>query len=284
MAPDPTVSTVLTVADLASILGEKRTVVLDCSYYLAAANRDARAEYRAEHIPGAVYFDIDALSDSGTSLPHMLLPPDQFAAAMGRLGVGDGDRIVVYDTSGTNFSAARAWWMFRIYGHDDVAVLDGGLAAWKRAGRALESGEVRRPPATFTPRYRRELVRTLDDVRHALGDGTAQVVDARSAGRFAGTEPEPRAGLRGGHMPGSRNLPYASFTGPDGLLLDRAGLEARFREAGVDLSRPVIASCGSGVTACTVLLALDLLGHENHALYDGSWTEWGGRPDTEVSS
>ena len=274
----------ISVEQLTAILAQPTVVVLDASYYLAAANRDARAEYRAEHIPGAVYFDIDALSDPGTSLPHMLLPPDQFAAAMGRLGVGDADRIVVYDTSGTNFSAARAWWMFRIYGHDDVAVLDGGLAAWKRAGRAVESGEVTRPPVRLTPRYRPELVRTLDEVRHALGERTAQVVDARSAGRFAGTEPEPRAGLRGGHMPGSRNVPYASFTGPDGLLLDRAGLEARFREAGVDLSRPVIASCGSGVTACTILLALDLLGHKDHALYDGSWTEWGGRPDTAVET
>lgn len=278
------VAPLITVASLATSLHEKRTVVVDASYYLAAAQRDARAEYRAEHIPGAVYFDVDALSDPATSLPHMLLPPEQFAAAMGRLGVGDEDRIVVYDTSGTNFSAARAWWMFRIYGHDNVAVLDGGLAAWKRAGLPLESGDTTRPAAQFTPRYRRDLVRTLDQVRHALDEKTAQVVDARSAGRFAGTEPEPRAGLRGGHMPGSRNVPYASFTGPDGLLLDRAGLEARFREAGVDLSKPVIASCGSGVTACTILLALDLLGHEGHALYDGSWTEWGGRPDTPVSS
>ena len=275
---------VTTVAALASSLDDKQTVVLDASYYLAAVKRDAHAEYRAEHIPGAVYFDIDALSDPGTSLPHMLLPPDQFAAAMSRLGVGDADRIVVYDTSGTNFSAARAWWMFKIYGHDDVAVLDGGLAAWKRAGRAVESGEVTRPQAHFTPHYRRELVRTLDDVRHAIDDRTAQVVDARSAGRFAGTEPEPRAGLRGGHMPGSRNVPYATFTGPDGLLLDRAGLEARFREAGVDVSKPVIASCGSGVTACTILLALDVLGHQDHSLYDGSWTEWGGRTDTAVDT
>jgi thiosulfate/3-mercaptopyruvate sulfurtransferase len=280
----PTASTLLSADELGAILKDESLVVLDASYYLAAAARDARAEYRAEHIPGAVYFDIEALSDPATPLPHMLLPPDRFAAAMERLGVGDGHRIVVYDTSGTNFSAARAWWMFRIYGHDCVAVLDGGLAAWKRAGHAVESGEVIRPTAPFTPRYRRELVRALDEVRHALADGIAQVVDARSPGRFAGTEPEPRAGLRGGHMPGSRNTPYGSFTGPDGLLLDRAGLEATFREAGVDLSRPVIASCGSGVSACTVLLALDLLGHADHSLYDGSWTEWGGRADTDVET
>jgi thiosulfate/3-mercaptopyruvate sulfurtransferase len=274
----------MTVAELAAKLAEQRTVVVDASYYLPAAGRDARAEYLQRHIPGAVFFDIDALSDPTTPLPHMLLPPEHFAAAMGRLGVGDGDHVVVYDSSGTNFSAARAWWMFRIYGHDEVSVLDGGLAAWTRAGLPVEAGEVTRPPARFTPRYRRELVRTLDEVRQALGAEAAQLVDARSAGRFAGTEPEPRAGLRGGHAPGSRNVPYASFTGPDGLLLDRAGLEARFREAGVDLSRPVIASCGSGVTACTILLALDLLGHKDHSLYDGSWTEWGGREDTEVET
>ena len=279
----PTVPTVLTATELDARLKEGTTAVLDSSYYLAASNRDARAEYAREHIPGAVYFDIDALSDPGTTLPHMLLPPDRFAAAMERLGVGDDDYVVVYDTSGTNFSAARAWWMFRIYGHDNVSVLDGGLAAWKRGGFPVESGEVSRAAARFTPRYQGELVRTLDEVRRAVDAGTAQVVDARSAGRFAGTEPEPRAGLRGGHVPGSRNTPYASFTGPDGLLLDRAGLEARFREAGVDLSRPVIASCGSGVTACTILLALDLLGHTDHALYDGSWTEWGGRTDTPVA-
>lgn len=282
MPPVPTVPTVVTATELEAHLKEGTTVLLDASYYLPASNRDARAEYAREHIPGAVYFDIDTLSDAGTSLPHMLLPPDQFAAAMERLGVGDDDHVVVYDTSGTNFSAARAWWMFRIYGHDKVSVLDGGLAAWKRGGFPVEAGEVSRAPARFTPEYRGDLVRTLDDVRRAVDAGTAQVVDARSAGRFAGTEPEPRAGLRGGHVPGSRNTPYGSFTGPDGLLLNRAGLEARFREAGVDLSRPVIASCGSGVTACTILLALDLLGHKDHALYDGSWTEWGGRTDTPV--
>lgn len=284
MATVPTVPTVLTATQLAAGLHDSQVVVLDASYYLPAAGRDARAEHLQEHIPGAVYFDIDALSDPGTALPHMLLPPAQFAAAMGRLGVGNDDHLVVYDTSGTNFSAARAWWMFRIYGHDRVSVLDGGLAAWKRAGLPLESGAVTRAPASFTPRFRAELVRSLAQVRQAVGDQTAQVVDARSAGRFAGSEPEPRAGLRGGHIPGSRNTPYASFTGPDGLLLDRAGLEARFREAGVDLRRPVIASCGSGVTACTILLALDLLGHANHALYDGSWTEWGGRADTPVET
>ena len=279
-----TVSPVISVAELAATLGDPSLVVFDASYYLPAAGRDSRAEYLAEHIPGAVFFDVDALSDPDIALPHMLLPPARFAASIGRLGAGDRSRIVVYDASGTNFSAARAWWMFRTYGHDDVQVLDGGLGAWKRAGLPLESGEVTRPAATFTPRYRKELVRTIDEVRDALATRSAQVVDARSAGRFAGTEPEPRAGLRGGHMPGSRNTPYASFTDSEGMLLDRAGLESRLRSAGVDLDRPVIASCGSGVTACTILLALDVIGHRDHSLYDGSWTEWGGRSDTEVSS
>jgi len=271
----------VSVQELSRQLGRPGLVVFDASYYLAAAGRDAHAEYRAEHIPGAVYFDVDALSDATSQLPHMLLPPGAFAEAIGRLGAGDGDRIVVYDTSGTNFSAARAWWMFRTYGHDNVSVLDGGFAAWKRAGLPVESSEVSRSPARFTPRYRPELVRTLAQVRNALETRAAQVVDARSAGRFVGTEPEPRPGLRGGHIPGSRNVPYASFTGPDGLLLDRASLNAKFREAGVDLDRPVIASCGSGVSACTVLLALDVLGHIDHSLYDGSWTEWGS-PESET--
>lgn len=279
-----TVTTVISVAELAARLEDEGLVVFDASYYLAAAGRDARAEYRAKHIPGAGYFDVDALSDAANPLPHMLLPPAQFAEAIGRLGAGDDDRIVVYDTSGTNFSAARAWWMFRIYGHDNVAVLDGGLAAWTAAGLPVESVEVTRPPARFTSRFRAGLVKSLADVRQALTTGAAQVVDARSAGRFAGTEPEPRHGLRGGHMPGARNVPYASFTGTDGLLLDRSGLEATLREAGVDLERPVIASCGSGVSACTILLALDVLGHTAHALYDGSWAEWGSRDDTAVET
>lgn len=282
--PSRSHSPLVSVPELAGRLGTAGLVVFDASWYLAQAGRDPRAEYRAAHIPGAVYFDIDALSDTASPLPHMLLPPQQFASAMAGLGAGDDDRIVVYDGSGTNFSAARAWWMFRIYGHDNVAVLDGGLEAWRRAGLPLEPGEVTRAPARFTPRYRVDLVRTLAETRDALGPRSEQVVDARSPGRFAGTDPEPRPGLRGGHMPGSRNLPYASFTGADGLLLDRRGLEARFRAAGVDLDRPVIASCGSGVTACTILLALDLLGHKDHALYDGSWTEWGGRSDTPVES
>lgn len=275
---------VVSVSELAAALDGPDLVVLDASWYLPQSGRDARAEYRAAHIPGAVFFDIDTLSDPATPLPHMLLGPERFAAAIGALGVGDRDRVVVYDGSGANFSAARAWWMFRIYGHDTVAVLDGGLDAWRRADLPLESGEVTRASAYLTPRYRADLVRTLAQVRDALGQGTAQVVDARSPGRFAGGEPEPRPGIRGGHMPGSRNLPYASFTGPDGLLLDRAALEQRFRDAGVDLSRPVIASCGSGVSACTILLALDLLGHADHALYDGSWTEYGGRSDTPVET
>ncbi len=274
----------MSVPELAGLLGTGGLVVFDASWYLAQAGRDPRAEYRAAHIPGAVYFNIDALSDAASPLPHMLLPPEHFAAAIGGLGAGDDDRIVVYDGSGTNLSAARAWWMFRIYGHDNVVVLDGGLEAWRRAGLPLESGEVTRTPARFTPGYRADLVRTLAETRRALETGGAQVVDARSPGRFTGVEPEPRPGLRGGHMPGSRNLPYASFTGADGRLLDRKGLEAQFRAAGVDLAQPVIASCGSGVTACTILLALDLLGHTDHALYDGSWSEYGGRSDTPVET
>ena len=259
-------SPLLSVPELSRELGRPGLVVFDASYYLAAAGRDAHAEYRAAHIPGAVYFDVDALSDAASPLPHMLLPPAAFAEAIGRLGAGDSDRIVVYDTSGTNFSAARAWWMFRVYGHDDVAVLDGGLAAWKRAGLPVESGEVSRPPARFTPRYRPELVRTLAEVRDALEAGTAQVVDARSAGRFAGTEPEPRPGLRGGQCPAAGTFPMRRSPALTDCCSIAPAWREKFREAGVDLDQPVIASCGSGVTACTILLALDLLGHADHRI------------------
>jgi thiosulfate/3-mercaptopyruvate sulfurtransferase len=260
---------------LADHLGEPGLVVFDASWYLPSAGRDARQEYRSAHIPGALFFDLDDLSAPGTDLPHMLGTADRFGAAMSALGVSEDDMIVSYDGSGNNLSAARAWWTFKVFGHDRAAVLDGGFGAWQREGRPVESGTATRRPALFSARFHPELVRSIDQVRAALSSGREQVLDARSAGRFHGREPEPRPGLRAGHMEGSHNLPYPDLVGSDGRLLSRETLVERLRSAGVDLSRPVITSCGSGVSACALLLALEVAGHEGHALYDGSWSEYG---------
>jgi thiosulfate/3-mercaptopyruvate sulfurtransferase len=268
---------------LADRLGGQRLRVVDGSWYLPTSGRDARSEYLAGHLPGAVFFELDAISDRASSLPHMLPPARQFAEQVGALGIGDGDDVVVYDGSGANLSAARVWWMFRAFGHGRVALLDGGLAKWRGEGRQLEQRVVSLPAARFTPRaVPPGSVHDLASMRGVLERGQAQIVDMRSAGRFAGTEPEPRPGLRGGHIPGSRNLPYNQLVQSDGTLLPPDALRKRIAAASVDLTRPVVATCGSGVSACALIHALHLLGHQQASLYDGAWTEWGARSDTPV--
>jgi thiosulfate/3-mercaptopyruvate sulfurtransferase len=273
--------TIVSTEWLAKHLGERDLRVLDGTWHMPQLKRDAHAEFVAAHIPGAVFFDIDRIADRATPLPHMLPTAEEFAEAVGGLGIASDDRVVVYDVRGV-VSAARVWWTFRAFGHERVAVLDGGLRAWIAEGRPTAAGE---PPPTrreFRARLRPELVRDFESMRRNVGTRVEQVVDARSRGRFEGTEPEPRAGLRGGHIPGSLNVPYETLYRADGTLLPPDALRAAFAAGGIDLGKPITTTCGSGVTASVLTLALSLLGRADVAVYDGSWTEWGGRTDTRV--
>ena len=268
---------------LAAHLGDPDLRVVDATWYLPHLTRDARAAFVQAHIPGAVFFDIDAIADRKTTLPHMLPGAEGFGRAVGALGIGDGDRVVVYGAK--NFIAsARAWWTFHVFGHENVAVLDGGLPTWRAEGRPLEAGMPTPTPRRFAARFRPELVRDLDRMRANLERRAEQVLDARSAGRFVGTEPEPRPGLRGGHIPGSLNLPYERLCREDGTLVNAAALRGAFEKAGLDLARPVVTTCGSGVSAAVLALGLHVLGRRDVPVYDGSWTEWGGRADTPVET
>lgn len=256
--------------------------IFDASWHMPAAGRNARAEFLDGHIPGAVFFDIDAMADHSTDLPHMLPTPEAFADAVGALGLGDGMRVIVYDSVGL-FSAPRVWWTLKVFGVEDVAILAGGLPAWIAAGQAVEKGPVLSSSARFTSRVNSALVADAARVAAALANNEAAIVDARSAERFRGAAPEPRPGLRSGHMPGALNLPYQNLI-ENGRLKEPAGLEAAFAAAGVDISREMIASCGSGLTACILSLARAATGRGPARVYDGSWTEWGARADLPIAT
>ncbi|MCX8997547.1 3-mercaptopyruvate sulfurtransferase [Rhizobiaceae bacterium BDR2-2] len=261
-------------------LGAPEFRIVDASWYLPSHNRNGAAEYAAGHIPGAVFFDQDVIADKSSGLPHTLPSPQAFAEAMGKFGIRETDTIVVYDGIGF-FSAPRVWWMLRTMGASRVYVLDGGFDGWKAEGRPVETDLPEPEPVTFTPKFRKERVTTLSEMAEIVETGSRQIADARPAGRFTGADAEPRAGMRSGHMPGARNLPAVTLS-ENGRFKDLSTLRKQVEEAGIDLEKPVVTSCGSGVTAAVIALALESLGVDDYSLYDGSWSEWGSLPETAI--
>ncbi|WP_134726811.1 3-mercaptopyruvate sulfurtransferase [Paracoccus luteus] len=281
MTDDP--RTVVSTDWLAAHLNDPDLRIIDASWHMPATGRDAQAEYRDAHIPGARFFDIDAIADTRSDLPHMAPQPEMFVSRLRAMGIGDGHQVVVYDNSDVH-SAARVWWTFRLMGKSDVAMLDGGFAKWRAEGRATED----MPPVTrdrhMTVQRQAARVRDVTQVAAASKLGDHVIIDARPPERFRGDAPEPRPGLRSGHIPGALNVPVGSLYNPDGTMKDAAALRAAFESAGVDLSRPAITTCGSGITAASLALALERIGKRDWSLYDGSWTEWGSFPDLKIAT
>lgn len=281
-SPQDDPKTLVSTEWLAAHLKDPDLRILDATWFMPDSGRDARAEYQAAHIPGARFFDIDEISDQRSNLPHMAPPVEKFMSRMRAMGVGDGHQVVVYDGSGL-FSAARVWWTFRLMGKMDVAVLDGGFPKWRAEGRDVED----LPPVVrdrhMTVTRQNHLIKDVTQVAHAAKLAQAEIIDARAPARFKGEVAEPRPGLRSGHIPGSKNVPFATVLNPDGTMKAAADLIAVFEAAGIDLTKPAITTCGSGVTAAILSLALERIGHRTHALYDGSWSEWGMYEDLAVA-